>query len=124
MQTARYDRVLNPDLVCYLAVGVYRDAFSLFLDTLSPRVIDLIKQKVALGLLPNHALSRLPPNGFFESVTPVLVIAEANPRSSCWSKLREVMSAVGDVEVTTVDSAGKPPVDLPGIVSSHIAVKA
>ena len=100
-------------------VGVYSDAFSLLIDQLAPGVVGLIRQKVVLGLLPAHALSRLPSNGF-ERVLPVLAIADANPRSRCWPRLAEVMTHAGLVDVVTVGGAENGQVELPEIPSTHI----
>lgn len=102
-------------------VGVYAKAFSLQLAVLGPAVVSLVKQKVALGLLPKHALNRLPPGGF-KTVLPVLAIAKANPKSGCWSKLIEVMECVGQVEVVTVGDSKEDDIDLPGISSRYIAM--
>lgn len=102
-------------------VGVYTHAFSQQLDVLGRAVAELVRQKVTLGLLPEHALERLPPGGF-KRVRPILAVAKANPKSGCWLKLAEVMEHVGHVDVVTVDTNATDPVKLPGIVSKHISV--
>ncbi len=102
-------------------VGVYTQAFTQQLDNLGPAVVDLVKQKIMLGLLPEHALDRLPFGGF-RRVRPVLAVAKANARSGCWSKLADVMDHVGGVEVVTVGKKNADHVDLPYVKASHVSV--
>ena len=101
--------------------GVYGDSFSQLLDALGPSVIDLVKQKVSLGLLPEHALDRLPADGF-KRVRAILAVADANPKSGCWPKMTEVMKHVGQVDVATIATKATGRVELPGIHFLHMTI--
>ena len=70
----------------------------------------LVRQKIALGLLPKHAEQRLPPEGF-KSVKPVLAVANVREKSGCWGKLKEV-TALLDEPVPVVEIKEGPGNDL------------
>lgn len=68
----------------------YRDAFRSTLSAITPGIKALVKQKVALGLLPESALSRLP-DDFFTDVKAILAIAEPEHEHWCWERLSRVV---------------------------------
>ena len=73
-----------------LQAALYSTAFRGRLPEVSAGIRDLIKQKVELGLLPSHALDRLPPADLTH-VAPVLAVAEVKPKSRCWANMKAVM---------------------------------
>jgi len=102
-------------------VGVYRDALQSQLKTLGPCIVDLVEQKVTLGMLPPWARNRLPASGF-EKVIPVLAVARPNPKSDCWLRLAQVMQCVGSVQIVTIGSPNSSPISLSDVVTKHIVV--
>ena len=102
-------------------VGIYAQAMSRQINALGPAIVELVKQKVSLGLLPEAALNRLPPDGF-TCVRPILAVADANPESACWPRLAEVMEHVGEVDMVTVGDKSGYPLDLPGIMANYLSV--
>lgn len=105
-----------------LQAGAYASALQGKLQEIVPGIVALVNQKVDLGLLPEHARTRLE-NSLLDDVTPILAVAEPNPRSSCWSKLTEVTEQTGMIHVVTLDASGANPVELPGVQSQHLVVK-
>ncbi|MEI8242041.1 MAG: hypothetical protein WCI17_02115 [bacterium] len=63
-----------------------------------------MKQKMALGLLPQEACGRLDASGLTR-VEPMLAIAEPEDRSACWQSIKHVMAEM--------DQAGLPQPLLP-----------
>jgi hypothetical protein len=69
----------------------------------------MVKQKVALGLLPRHALGRLPePEVDFACPRAILAIAEPQRRhKDCWNSLKRVLTKLSqNVEVATIEEDG------------------
>jgi len=85
-----------------LQVAVYRDLFTKALPAISEDIKALVRQKVAVGLLPEEARSRLP-KADFKTVVPVLAVAVPNHRSACWDRLGEVMEHCPEARVTVVE---------------------
>jgi len=85
-----------------LQAAVYRDIFAAALSSISDDIKALVRQKVAIGLLPHKALARLP-DGEFRCVVPVLAVADPNDRSACWDLLDKVMQRCPDARVPVVE---------------------
>jgi hypothetical protein len=77
-----------------MQILAYRDVFRKKLSEISPSLKELVRQKVALGLLSEDALARLP-QGDFAFGGAVLGIGDPNPRSSCWGKMDLVVKRLG-----------------------------
>ncbi|MEN6616867.1 MAG: hypothetical protein ABFD12_09955 [Syntrophorhabdus sp.] len=87
-----------------LQASVYKDAFEFYIAELYQGIVDMVKQKTEIGLLPASAKDRIPSNGF-SGVQSVLAIAEPNLRSTCWSKMQEVRSKLKNpIQVVQIDS--------------------
>ncbi|HQO64493.1 MAG TPA: hypothetical protein PK528_12855 [Syntrophorhabdus sp.] len=92
-----------------LQVSVYRDAFRDTKDDITASLKKLLQQKIELGLLPEAAKERVPEEGFAK-VDAILAIAERNPRSSSWSKMKEVQSKLTEkVDVALIDGSSYNP---------------
>jgi len=91
------------------------------LPHLKEGIKELVSQKVELGLLPAHAIERVDACAF-DDVVAVLAIAEPNYKSSCWSKLQEVMAHADPLEVVTIDKCNRAAMDLPEVIARQIAV--
>ena len=65
-----------------LQASAYGSAFERRLPEIAEGIRDLVVQKVELGLLPEHVLTRVG-DGAFASVTPILAIADVKAKSGC-----------------------------------------
>lgn len=87
-----------------LQASVYKDAFESHIAKLYQGIVDMIKQKIQIGLLPAAAKDRIPSNGFSD-VKSVLAIAEPNFRSTCWNKMQQVRGKLRrPIQVAQIDS--------------------
>ena len=92
-------------------VSLYRNIFGYeaVIGTVSVGIKKMVKQKVALGLLPRHALGRLPePEVDFACPRAILAIAEPQRRhKDCWNSLKRVLTKLSqNVEVATIEEDG------------------
>jgi len=70
-----------------LQAKVYQKAFEEKIEELSPLIINMVQQKIELGLLPPEARERIPAAGF-KSVVGILAVADAAEKSNsrCWQR--------------------------------------
>lgn len=91
------------------------------LPRIAPRLDALVRQKVALQLLPDEALRRLPIKAHI--VHPVVAVAAPNLRSGCWESLSIVQSRLesGPVPVVTIGGWRHAPAEARRAVRSTVA---
>ena len=83
-----------------LQTMVYQELFSEDIEVVSRAVYRIVLQKVAVGLLPPLALTRLPNQGeTFTRVCSALVVAKPRPERTCWANLKEVMRRCPEAKV-------------------------
>jgi hypothetical protein len=89
-----------------LQVSVYQQMYQLALPQIAARIDEMVRQKVALQLLPGEALRRLPLKAHIAH--PVVAVAAPNARSGCWKSLSIVQSRLdsGPIPVVTVVDDG------------------
>lgn len=100
-----------------LQVSVYKDAFygAVSADSsISSNIKSLVKQKVALGLLPKDALNLLP-EGNFKKVKAIVAITGFNNKSCSWQKMLEVQNELGvdKVSVAKIEESGSDLIIIP-----------
>lgn len=93
-----------------LQAAVYRDCFQAAVKSISSDVKMLIHQKISMGLLPESVESRLPSDGF-KSAKAILLVAEPNIKSSCWTRIRELFEICPEARMPIwfVDEGGLRP---------------
>lgn len=95
-----------------LQACAYRDDFRLVLDQITEDLKRLVRQKVLLGLLPPEAASRVPLKQF-RLVECALAVAAPNDHSSCWERMRELVTRFPETRVPVVQVRSH---DDPGLV--------
>lgn len=95
-----------------LQACAYRDDFRLVLDQITEDLKRLVRQKVLLGLLPPEAASRVPLEQF-RLVECALAVAAPNDHSSCWERMRELVTRFPETRVPVVQVRSH---DDPGLV--------
>ncbi len=84
-----------------LQACAYREDFRLVLDQVTEDIKRLLRQKIMLGLLPSEAANRIPVEKF-RQVECILAVAAPNDDSSCWDRLRDVMSRYPETRIPVV----------------------
>jgi len=86
-----------------LQAAFYGEAFKKAATSISESIKSLVKQKVALGLIPENSIKRLP-DGDFDVKSMLLVVdaSELSLKSEVWERLSEVM--------LNIDNANRPSV--------------
>jgi hypothetical protein len=76
-----------------LQAKVYQKAFEKKIADLSSKITEMVRQKVALGLLPPETSERIPADGF-KVVKGILAVSDAKRKSDskCWQRANEVNS--------------------------------
>ena len=74
-----------------LQAKVYQKAFEEKIAELSKSIIEMVQQRIELGLLPPEAHERIPVGGF-KAVRGILAVADAadNLNSKCWQRANDV----------------------------------
>ncbi|MBK6345002.1 MAG: hypothetical protein IPF68_03525 [Bacteroidales bacterium] len=74
-------------------VAVYKEIFNInAVKPIFQDIQELITQKIALGLLPPQAGSFLKGRSNFNAIRPILGIGDPNPRSTCWTRMHDLMN--------------------------------
>lgn len=84
-----------------LQACAYREDFRLVLDQGKEDIKRLVRQKIMLGLLPSEAANRIPVERV-RRVECVLAVAAPKDDSSCWDRLRDVMSRYPETRIPVV----------------------
>ncbi|MEO5350387.1 MAG: hypothetical protein H7836_12165 [Magnetococcus sp. YQC-3] len=93
-----------------IQAALYRDRFEKARTAIGKDIRRLVAQKIALGLLPEQARTRLPPEGEdFTDVRAVLAVAEPNMESQCWQRIKVLNNRFPGlaVSVVLIDPRGK-----------------
>lgn len=88
----------NADKIYYgpIQASIYRDAFDGALPKIESDILEMVRQRIQIGLLPAAAAGRVPKSSFTRT-RGVLAVANPRNRTECWNRLSQLRSQLAAV---------------------------